>query len=213
MARTGLRMMPTFPSSPLKFRTAGFPQYGFKAGVSAGAFPRRRPRVAPPQFASRLRAHRCKRDFLRSVSEYAVRTSTAIQAATPLYPRGPRSGPGSAARSIHTYPAPSDPLAGTARFHCSAAYTPCLRCTLPPRRPATGSVLSPLILSQHVVLCDSGESGGCIHPVPSPPTLAFIPLVQIRHSLRSHKSVPRGGTFRSFTTVRLRYNLLICSPS
>jgi hypothetical protein len=32
MARTGLRMMPTFPSSPLKFRTAGFPQYGFKAG-------------------------------------------------------------------------------------------------------------------------------------------------------------------------------------
>jgi hypothetical protein len=32
MARTGLRMMPTFPSSPLKFRTAGFPQYGFKVG-------------------------------------------------------------------------------------------------------------------------------------------------------------------------------------
>ncbi len=43
MARTGLRMMPTFPSSPLKFRTAGFPQYGFKAGVSAGAFPRMAP--------------------------------------------------------------------------------------------------------------------------------------------------------------------------
>jgi len=39
MARTGLRMMPTFPSSPLKFRTAGFPQYGFKAGLSEEAFP------------------------------------------------------------------------------------------------------------------------------------------------------------------------------
>src|ERR1044071_4739942 len=39
MARTGLRMMPTSPSSPLKFRTAGFPQYGFKAGVSDEAFP------------------------------------------------------------------------------------------------------------------------------------------------------------------------------
>ena len=38
MARTGLRMMPTFPSSPLKFRTAGFPQYGFKASLSDGAF-------------------------------------------------------------------------------------------------------------------------------------------------------------------------------
>ncbi|MGO9606343.1 MAG: hypothetical protein ACLQAT_23630, partial [Candidatus Binataceae bacterium] len=25
MARTGLRMMPTFPSSSLRFRTAGFP--------------------------------------------------------------------------------------------------------------------------------------------------------------------------------------------
>jgi hypothetical protein len=39
MARTGLRMMPTFPSSPLRFRTAGFPQYGSKAGLSGGAFP------------------------------------------------------------------------------------------------------------------------------------------------------------------------------
>jgi len=39
MARTGLRMMPTFPSPPLKFRTAGFPRYGFKAGLSDEAFP------------------------------------------------------------------------------------------------------------------------------------------------------------------------------
>ena len=38
-ARTGLRMMPTFPRSPLSFRTAGFPQYGWKAGLSGGAFP------------------------------------------------------------------------------------------------------------------------------------------------------------------------------
>ena len=38
MARTGLRMMPTFPSPPLKFRTAGFPRYGFKASISDSAF-------------------------------------------------------------------------------------------------------------------------------------------------------------------------------
>src|SRR4051812_47549296 len=38
-ARTGLRMMPTFPRSPRSFRTAGFPQYGWKAGLSGGAFP------------------------------------------------------------------------------------------------------------------------------------------------------------------------------
>ena len=34
-------MMPTFPSSPLRFRTAGFPQYGSKAGLSDRAFPDR----------------------------------------------------------------------------------------------------------------------------------------------------------------------------
>jgi hypothetical protein len=38
-ARSGLRMMPTFPLPSLKFRTAGFPQYGFKAGRSDRAFP------------------------------------------------------------------------------------------------------------------------------------------------------------------------------
>src|SRR6266699_2088070 len=37
-ARSGLRMMPTFPRSPRSFRTAGFPQYGWKAGLSSGAF-------------------------------------------------------------------------------------------------------------------------------------------------------------------------------
>jgi hypothetical protein len=34
-------MMPTFPRSSLSFRTAGFPQYGWKAGLSGGAFPHR----------------------------------------------------------------------------------------------------------------------------------------------------------------------------
>ena len=34
-------MMPTFPRSPLSFRTAGFPQYGCKVGISSGAFPER----------------------------------------------------------------------------------------------------------------------------------------------------------------------------
>ena len=62
MARTGLRMMPTFPSPPLKFRTAGFPQYGFKASLSDRAFLQARNLkpapgipVATPQFACTLR--------------------------------------------------------------------------------------------------------------------------------------------------------------
>jgi hypothetical protein len=39
VARTGLRMMPTFPLLPLKFRRADLLRYGFKAGLSNGAFP------------------------------------------------------------------------------------------------------------------------------------------------------------------------------
>ncbi len=39
LSRRTPRMMPTFPSPPLKFRTAGFPQYGFKAGLSDKACP------------------------------------------------------------------------------------------------------------------------------------------------------------------------------
>ena len=38
-ARTGLRMMPTFPRLSLSFRTAGFPRYGWKAinvGLNGG---------------------------------------------------------------------------------------------------------------------------------------------------------------------------------
>jgi hypothetical protein len=31
--------MPTSPRSPLSFRTAGFPQYGWKAGLSDETFP------------------------------------------------------------------------------------------------------------------------------------------------------------------------------
>jgi hypothetical protein len=35
-------MMPTFPRSSLSFRTAGFPQYGWKTGFPRGAFLDRR---------------------------------------------------------------------------------------------------------------------------------------------------------------------------
>src|SRR5262245_30319398 len=32
-------MMPSFPRPSLSFRTAGFPRYAWKAGISGGAFP------------------------------------------------------------------------------------------------------------------------------------------------------------------------------
>src|SRR5215469_9500526 len=46
MARSGLRMMPPFPSPSLKFRKAGFPRSGFKASISDRAFPSDREFVA-----------------------------------------------------------------------------------------------------------------------------------------------------------------------
>jgi len=62
-------MMPTFPRSPLSFRTAGFPQYGWKAGISDRACPRSyqaqarsRHTLATSRFASVLRASRRSHD-------------------------------------------------------------------------------------------------------------------------------------------------------
>src|SRR5260370_1760202 len=48
MARSGLRMMPPFPSLSLKFRKAGFPRSGFKASISPRPFPPLPPSLSPP---------------------------------------------------------------------------------------------------------------------------------------------------------------------
>jgi hypothetical protein len=72
MARTGLRMMPVFPSPPLKFRTAGFPRYGLKAGISDETFPAH-------WFVFVLRALCVHRDSLLSV-RHDVLVSTSVQA-------------------------------------------------------------------------------------------------------------------------------------
>jgi hypothetical protein len=95
MARTGLRMMPTFPSSPLRFRTAGFPRYGSKAGLSDRAFPNRAvvklaPSIPvarsglPPSFVLSATAW-----TLRTESESSARWSTAMQATNVALPQGP----------------------------------------------------------------------------------------------------------------------------
>ena len=51
-----------------------------------------------------------------------------MQAARPLYPRGPRSGPGCAVPVHHHLLTPSAPLAGTTRLRRRAVYTHCPRC-------------------------------------------------------------------------------------
>src|SRR3954469_4860393 len=141
-------MMPTFPRSPLSFCTAGFPQYGWKAGLSGGAFPdRQRLKPAPgihlltpglPSPFVHLRVGAVAPVLRRA----ADRTMHRLGGWVALRPRGPRSGPGYAVPVRRCLPAPSAPLAGTSRLHRKAAYTRCLRCAGAPRRPASGSGLS-----------------------------------------------------------------------
>ena len=213
MARTGLRMMPTFPSSPLKFRTAGFPRYGFKAGYQRAPSLEWHPRVVPSRFTTRLRAHRC------NVSCSAQCRST-LCAQAPPFKRLRRSTPGALApvrvllsRSILTYPAPSAPLAGTARFRCLQLIRPVLAVRFRLGDP-------------RLVPCFHRSFFLNMSPSTTPGSLAAV-CTQFLHRQRWPSSLQHrlgtpihptnpfhvGGTFRSFTTVRLRYDLLICSPS
>jgi len=92
MARTGLRMMPTFPSPPLKFRTAGFPRYGFKASLSDNAFlhrgaVKRAPRMPAPRCSLRCPSPQSATAHLPGSESRLVRASAGRCA------RGPASLP------------------------------------------------------------------------------------------------------------------------
>ena len=94
-------MMPTFPRSSLSFRTAGFPQYGWKAGLSRRGLPEasvslsllpacavRRPVCIRPSCTSwSLR-------WSRSVSGRGLDSAPPLEGDYSYRPRGPRSGPG-----------------------------------------------------------------------------------------------------------------------
>ena len=82
---------------------------------------------------------------------------------------------------------------------------------LGPRRPASGSELSLIVLYRPVALWDPGMSIGCMHPVPSPTTLAYRPLGRVS-ALPTSPTLrfSWGRRFRGFTTVRSRYDLPIC---
>ena len=148
MARTGLRMMPTFPSSPLRFRTAGFPQYGSKAGLSDGTCP----------CGASIASLGLRPSFVSPVASILPRSVSRLVAhATPPCERFDRPTPGALApvrvivsRSIITYSAPSALLADTPQFPRRAGYMRRLRCAgwCRPRPPASSSELSlPFLLS------------------------------------------------------------------
>src|SRR5215212_6826448 len=147
-ARTGLRMMPTFPRSPRSFRTAGFPQYGWKSGLSGGAFPdRQRLKPAP---GMRLLTAGLPAPFVQlrvgAVVPYCAGPltcrCTALEGGSPSAPGALARVRVMLSRSVLAEPAPSAPLAGPSRLHLKTAYTRCLRCAGAPRRPARGSGLS-----------------------------------------------------------------------
>ena len=141
-------MMPTFPPSPLSFRTAGFPQYGWKAGISDSAFPEH-PSLKP---APGIR--RCTPGLLLPFAHLIVRFGYPVlcradDSSMRRLGVGFDSAPGALApvrvllsRSINTYPPhPTHSLAHR-DFADFATYTRCLRCAGAPRRPASGSGLS-----------------------------------------------------------------------
>src|SRR2546425_873795 len=149
-------MMPTSPRSPQSFRTAGFPQYGWKAGMSDGAFPGHRPLKPapgirrlilglPPSFA-----HLVVRGSYPALCR--ADDSMVYRLGVGLY-----SAPGALApvrvvlsRSFSAY-RPHPPHSQAHRdFADSATYTRCLRCAGAPRRPASGSEFSLLDMTTTV---------------------------------------------------------------
>jgi len=98
---SGLRMMPTFPPPPLSFRTAGFPQYGWKVAFQ----------VVPSPMSLRLSQHQAcpahhvglHPPFVHSAAPLYVPLCVGTVDSVAhcharsclLYPRGPRFGLGS----------------------------------------------------------------------------------------------------------------------
>jgi hypothetical protein len=72
-------------------------------------------------------------------------------------------------------------------------------------------MLSLFVPSRHVVLFDSVEFIGCIHPVPLPTTPAFTLSRRVQHSQVPHHPLQVGDGFRSFTSS-YRYDLSSGSP-
>src|SRR5215831_20574367 len=93
-------MMPTFPRPSLSFRTAGFPQYGWKAGFPSGAFPDHQQLKPAPGI--RCLSSSLHPPFVHLVATTVVphcvgprtRLRTALEGYYSSAPRGPCSGSG-----------------------------------------------------------------------------------------------------------------------
>ena len=174
------------------FRTAGFPQYGFKASLSGRACPADitvKPAPGMPAPSASL-----PRPFARfrdgNMAWLCVQVDPRLhvplrERPVPLYPRGPwlRAEFCCLGPSSRT-PTPSAGLAGTRGFHGPAVSTQRLRCAGAPRRPARPSLLS---LPRCGALC-----------APTPPSEAPChPRFSRRPSLAAAGSQARGANGKS----------------
>jgi hypothetical protein len=104
-------MMLTFARSPLSFRTAGFPRYGWKAGFSSGAFLDRQQLKPAPG----IRAHppSCTpRSQSDDPALCRAADSIAHHLGELLLLHSRRSGPGYMSRSVITQSTPVHPTRG-----------------------------------------------------------------------------------------------------
>jgi hypothetical protein len=205
MAQTGLRMMPTFPSPSLKFRTAGFPQYGFKASMSSTTF--RRTFVVKPTPGVPTAVSRLSSPFARIRGGIECRAQSpdgptpqraAVRGALPLCPRGPWLRTEFCCLSPSSLTTtPSVSPAGTRRFHGRAAYTSRLRCAGAPRRPAGPSLLS-LLHCPVVPLTIHRWVRGAVPLRVRPSIPGFLAFIPSRHPQEpaSASNTRRGVLFR-----------------
>jgi len=219
MALIGLRMMPTFPSPSLKFRTSGFPQYGFKASMSDRACRfRTQVETVPvmPHAPNRLRrpfAHVPRRGTPGSESRTVDAFDVPLCARpSPRYPRGPwlRSEFCCLEPSRLT-PTPSVSPVGTRRFHGLTVYTSRLRCAGTPRRPTGPSLLS-LPSSPDVPSTIRRWVRGAVPLRVRPSMPGFLALSPSRHPQgpASASNIRRGVLFRrGIVRVMLRP---VCLP-
>jgi len=219
MALTGLRMMPTFPSPSLKFRTVGFPQYGFKDGISDGTF-LQYGKVKP---APGIPSSECSLSPSFACAFYGGRPGSepsSIRSSTCHHSRNIRSStPGvlcSGASYVVSLPLRLyDPIRQSRRHAATSwhsPYTQRLRCAGAPRRPTRPSLLSLLLLSIRAIDLTTGGSA-----VPSRCTRTaisgFLDLRASRHPQRPSLPAISDGV-SCFRGCIVRFMLRpVCLPS
>ena len=128
----------TSPAPSLKFRTAGFPQYGFKAGISDAAFLRQpsravcfRPSCSPRRHSTSVQSR-----------SYPLGEAPPCKQHPSLYPRGPSLGSGLCCPDPSSLNRPHPPHLPTHRDFAALRLIPDAFAGRYSPRPTSGSVLS-----------------------------------------------------------------------